>query len=269
MLQRIEHDNGLVSYQSPKLQAIGVTHAFSTRIGGMSEGPYASLNLATLEKSEKSDFNTHVAENFRRFRRALDVEKHVRTAVKQVHGAEVWVPPARPTKPGDEPEADALATAHADKLLTVRIADCLPVLLASSDGGAVATVHAGWRGFVAGVIPAAVRTLREQFNVAPAHLVAAIGPAISVGQFEVGEAVAEQFIVAGLGGAVDRGYGEKPHINMPDAAVMQLVDAGLAASRIEVTDRCTYRDEADFFSHRRDEGTTGRLAAVIVANARP
>jgi copper oxidase (laccase) domain-containing protein len=75
--------------------------------------------------------------------------------------------------------------------------------------------------------------------------------------------VAERFIVSGLGQAVDRSQGAKPHLNLPDAALMQLVDAGLAARHIDVTDRCTHRDGDEFFSHRRDEGTTGRLAAVI------
>jgi len=263
MLQRSEHDNGVVTYQSPKLRGCHVPHAFSTRIGGISEGPYASLNLATLEKSQQTDFNTHVAENFRRLRTALGVDRHVRTAVKQVHGKEVWNPPQRPTKPGDEPEADALTSRWRAKLLTVRTADCLPILLASLDGGTVAAIHAGWRGLIAGVISETARTIEEQFRFNTRLMVAAIGPAISVEHFEVGEQVAEQFVVAGLGGAVDRRRGEKPHLNLADAAVMQLLDLGLTTRQIDVTDRCTYRDENEFFSHRRDEGITGRHAAVI------
>jgi YfiH family protein len=263
MLQRIEHESGVVTYQSPKLSTCGVRHAFSTRLGGVSEGPYASLNLATLEKSEQSDFNTNVAENFRRFRRAIGAERLVRTAVKQVHGATAWVPPAQPTRPQDEPEADALLSDRAEKLLTVRIADCVPVLLASADGRAAAAIHAGWRGLVAGVIPETAGQMLEQFGVDPGRLIAAIGPAISVAHFEVGEDVAESFIKAGLAGAVDRSLRPSPYLNLAEATLMQLLDSGLSSDHIDVTNRCTHRDAAEFFSHRRDEGVTGRLVAAI------
>jgi YfiH family protein len=267
MLHRIAHVNGVVSYQSPKLEHLGVVHAFSTRIGGVSEGPYASLNLATLEKSPHSDFNTSVSENFRRFRRALGVERRVRSEVKQVHGAEVWEPPPAPIRPQEAPEADALMSDRPDKLLTVRTADCVPVLLSGPQGQAVAAVHAGWRGLVAGVVAAAVTRLGARFGVAPETLTAAIGPAIGVAHFEVGEEVAERFIEAGLAKAVDRSVGEKPHLALAEAALIQLLDAGAAASQVDASDRCTYQDEAEFYSHRRDEGVTGRHAAVIAARA--
>jgi YfiH family protein len=263
MLERIVHDNGVVTYRSARLAACGVTHGFSTRIGGVSEGLYRSLNLATLEKSDQTDYNTSVAENFRRFRRALGCEKYVRCEAKQVHGTTVWVPPAKPTKPGEAPEADALVTDHVGKLLTVRVADCVPILMSASDGSVVAAVHAGWRGLVAGVIGETLRVLEARFDVAPHDVRVAVGPAISVDHFAVDEDVAEQFIKAGLGQAVDRRFGEKPHVNLPEAALLQLIDAGVPASHVDSTDRCTYRDEDEFFSHRRDEGRTGRHAAVI------
>jgi YfiH family protein len=263
MLQRTVHNNGVVTYQSPKLGDCGVRHGFTTRLGGISEGPYASLNLDTLEKSDQSDFNTSVAENFRRVREALGCPKYMRTAVRQVHGGEVWVPPAAPSKPDEAPEADAIVTDQPGKLLTIRIADCVPVLLANDAGTVIAAAHAGWRGLVAGVLSNTLEVMGQRFGASADGVTAAIGPAISVAHFEVGEDVAEQFIRAGLGQAVDRTLGQKPHINLPDAALMQLVDAGLSPSRIDVTDRCTYRDEGEFFSHRRDEGKTGRLAAVI------
>ena len=269
MLQRICHENGVVTYQSPRLGETGAVHAFSTRRGGRSEGPYASLNLATLEKSDKTDANTDVAENFRRLRAALDCAQHVRVEVKQVHGAAVWVPPAKPIKPHEAPEADAIVTDRPGKLLTVRVADCVPVLLASADGSVVAAVHAGWRGLVAGVVGEAIGVMRERFGIEAGSMRAAIGPAIGVGHFEVGEDVAEAFIKADLGRAVDRTLGAKPHVSLADAAVMQLLDAGLRAEGIDGSDCCTYRDADEFFSHRRDEGVTGRMAAVIATAPKP
>ena len=137
----------------------------------------------------------------------------------------------------------------------------LPIMI-QSDGRAVAAVHAGWRGVVDGVLPAAVATLASRLNVAPAKLFAAIGPCIGVGHFEVGPEVAEAFAAAGLGNHVDHSHA-KPHIDLAAAITGQLCAAGVPASHIDRSDACTYRDRDEFFSHRRDQGKTGRMAAVI------
>jgi len=256
MLERVEHDNGVVTYQSPLLREWGIVHAFTTRIGGVSWEPYDTLNLGVLSKGPNSDANTSVAENFRRVRAALGVEKHVRVEVHQVHEASVWEAPAKPVKWADAPCADAIVTDQPGKLLCIRTADCVPILLATTDGKHVAAVHAGWRGLVAGVIEAAVGRL-------PRPTVAAIGPCINAEHFEVGEEVAQHFGAAHLDRSRDR-----PHVDLPGAAAARLRALGI--SGIDTTDRCTYRDEAEFFSHRRDvthqgKPTTGRMAALIAA----
>lgn len=259
MLQRITHPHGIVTYQSPLLREIGVIHAFSTRVGGVSGGPYASLNLGPLTKGGYTDHNTSVSENFRRLRRAIGAERTMRTVVKQVHGCEIWQPPAEPVRAGDEPEADAIITGNPLHFLVIRVADCVPILLASADGGRVAAIHAGWRGLVAGVIPETV----ERFGPVGA---AAIGPCISLDRFEVGDEVAAAFDGANLGDTIGRTAHTKPHIDLRAAARLQLQRAGV--THVDITDRCTYRDADEFFSHRRDvthqgQPTTGRMTAVI------
>ncbi len=269
MLERTAHDHDLVTYQSPLLRGLGVRHGFTTRHGGTSRGRYASLNLAALDKGVGDD-NTDIAENFRRLRRVLGMERLPRDAPRQVHGRGVWTITGPPTRPADAPEADAVVTALPDRMLVIRTADCVPVLLASVDGSIVAAVHAGWRGVVAGVVPAAMAGMMTIAGESAEGFTVAIGPAISVEHFEVGPEVAEHFIDAHLPDAVVPTPGDSagPHVDLTAAILRQLAAAGIPRHRIDTTDRCTYRDEADFFSHRRDvthrgQPATGRMAALI------
>ncbi|MEX0744344.1 MAG: peptidoglycan editing factor PgeF [Phycisphaeraceae bacterium] len=265
MLERVEHENGLVTYRSPKLAALGVTHAFSTRLGGVSRGPYASLNLAGLNKDPASDANTSVAENFRRLRAAVGCRRIARLESRQVHGCAVWVPDADVVHPLAAPMADAMVSDRPEQLLTIRVADCVPLLLAGDGGRVVAAVHAGWRGVVAGVVPAALRTMADRFGVTADDVTVAIGPHISVDHFEVGPEVAAEFDEADLSPAVVRDNGHRPHVDLLEAVLLQLRRAGVADERIDATDCCTYADAEQFYSYRRDGQPTGRMAAIIHA----
>jgi len=142
----------------------------------------------------------------------------------------------------------------------VRVADCVPVLLASGDGRVVSAVHAGWRGVAAGVVSEAVQAMRR---LGASDIVAAVGPCIGVNHFEVGQEVAEAFDSAGLRPCVRRDGWPKPHIDLSSAVAWQLREAGVESSRIDRTDRCTFAHADEFFSHRRDHGRTGRQAALI------
>lgn len=261
MLQLNTDDARVPVFESPLLRQVGVRHGYSTRIGGVSSGPYASLNLGRLEKNSDADGNTHIAENFRRLRQALNMHQLMRIDVKQVHGSDVWQAPAKPPRPMDAPCADALITDHPRHMLTIRTADCVPVLLASRDGRHVAALHAGWRGIVAGIVAATIEKMQTCYNVSASDLVAAIGPCISVKHFEVGDEVVDAFKQAGLADAIHPG--DKPHIDLQHAVRMQLLQCGMADDQVDGNDCCTWRDEAWFFSHRRDAGVTGRMAAVI------
>lgn len=263
MLERVAHENGVVFYRSPKLAALGLPHAFSTRIGGVSKGRFATLNLATLAKAQGGDGNARVAANFRLLREAVGCQRIPRVDVRQVHGCDVWVPDADIVHPRASPEADGLVTARPRQLLTIRTADCVPLLMASDDGKAVGAVHAGWRGVVAGVVPEALRTMAQRCGVPAERVFVAVGPHISVDRFEVGPEVAAAFDEAGLSPAVVRDNGHRPHVDLLEAVLLQLDRAGVPNDHIDATDRCTHAHADEFFSHRRDGPPTGRMAAII------
>jgi len=282
MLERIVHLNGVVTWQSPLLNRIRVRHAFSTRIGGLSAGPFCSLNLGNPGDNTVQDTPQKLRENYQRLQQAIGCPPEtLRAWVKQVHGRHVELISAEPENEYAETieaeirdrfsgqcSADAMVTSTPNVLLTIRTADCVPILLASLDGALVAAVHAGWRGIVGGVIAKTIRTLHETGCPAD-QLTAAIGPAISGEYFEVGEEVASEFYRQNLSAAVlpVSATRAKPHIDLLVAARAQLHSAGIPAGQIDTNTLCTFRDAGDFFSHRRDNGLTGRLAAVIMARA--
>ena len=253
---------------SALLRAAGFAHGFSLRGGGLSEGAFASLNLDV----HVGDDPARVQENHRRFAAAVGYEPERRFEVTQVHGARCVE-----VREGDEPaalralEADALVSGVAGVALGVRTADCVPVLLADPRSGAVAAAHAGWRGAVAGVVPRAVDLLRDRFGVDPVTLYCAIGPYIRPDAFEIGEEVAAEIDAAaarcGAASAVRRSSvaGAKPHADLAALLTAQLVALGVPPAHIDDTGGCTFAEPDRFYSHRRDQGHTGRHFAVIVA----
>lgn len=180
----------------------------------------------------------------------------------QVHGAEVAI--CRGRWPEPPPPADAVITRDRNRALLVTVADCVPILLACPVTGGIAAVHAGWRGLVGDVIGATVRQMQQMFGSSPSFLVAAIGPAIGLEAFEVGEEVATEFERAGLATTVvRRREWPRPHIDLYAAALQRLERASVAAERVDGAPLCTASNADLFYSHRRDQGVTGRLAAVI------
>ena len=261
-LSRRVHANGVVTYFSPRLDRVGVRHGFSTRIGGTSPAPFDSLNLGNPNGVELQDDPARIAGNYARLLEAIGCPGRDRFFVHQVHGAAVAVVESRDFSVHQK--ADAIVTGLPGVVVSIRVADCCPVLLATGDGGVVAAVHAGWRGTVGGVIAATVKTVCESADADPADLVAAVGPCIGFDAFEVGPEVLAEF---------DRAFGDdapvrkrpdgKGHADIAAGCRLQLIAAGVGADRIDTTDRCTFRDAGEFFSHRRDHGVTGRMAAVI------
>lgn len=242
---------------------------FSTRDGGVSAGPFESLNFgnpAELPPGVPRDPAANIEENFRRALAAMGCAGRRVVQVHQVHGSGVRVvhrdsPSAE--LDGPDPKADAIVTDDPGVVLAVRVADCCPVLLWAEDGRAVAAVHAGWRGVVAGVVQAACLALRQLAG--PARLHASIGPCIGVESFEVGPEVVAAFDVlfadaAGPPVVAARMSSGKAHIDLKAALARQLAGAGVHA--IATDPRCTVRD-AEFFSHRRDRGVTGRMIGAI------
>jgi YfiH family protein len=162
-------------------------------------------------------------------------------------------------------QADAIVSDDGARAVSVRVADCVPVLLSSRDGKLVAAVHAGWRGIAANVIGAAVRRMVDS-HARPQSMLAAIGPCIGREAFEVGQDVIAQFErIFGSAAPIQLREGGKGRADLREAARLQLIAAGLLPDCIDSTDRCTVTHGEEFFSHRRDRGVTGRMAAVIAA----
>ncbi len=249
--------------ESPLLAAAGFRHAFFTRHGGVSEGPFASLNFS----SALGDAPEKVAENLTRAARALGVDPARVYFLDQVHGAQVHV-----LTDGDDratllsTQGDALIAADPQVACGVRTADCVPVLLACESSGQVGAAHAGWRGAVAGIVPETVRALRTQGARGP--LIAAIGPHISLQAFEVSEDVAAQIQAAAPGAAlvertlIDRSLGPRPHANLRELVRAQLLELGV--EHIDDVPGCTVGAPELFFSYRRDGKVGGRHLSAIV-----
>ena len=244
---------------SETLRAHGFAHGFSTRLGGVSEGPYASMNLGAAV----GDDPERVRENHRLLaaRVGYDVDRLHQTS--QVHGATVWCPERDATPDASRSiEADALVARFAGMAVAVRVADCVPILLASPVSGHVAAVHAGWRGVALRIVAEAVRALDET----PRRIVAAVGPSIGPCCFEVGEEVASEIAASTNESVVLRAPGAKPKVDLWRAVELQL--EGLGVRTVDSMRRCT-RCEADrFYSFRRDGQKSGRLVGVIVARER-
>lgn len=247
--------------QSALLGDEGFVHAFFTRRGGVSTGPFATLNLSP----EVGDQPEHVTENIRQAARVLGVAASRLCVPRQVHGNTVVVlagPDGVQLLEGTT--ADACVSLEPRLACAVRTADCVPILLADRESGRVAAVHAGWRGVVGEVVRATVERM-QALGSRPAGLLAAIGPHISAEAFEVGEEVAAQLAAASpRDGVVMRKPGRKPHVALAAILRAQLLELGLASAAIEELRGCTYGEPERFFSYRRDGQQSGRMLSAIV-----
>jgi len=245
---------------SPLLAALpGVRHGFFTRQGGVSAGPYASLNVGP----GSGDDAGHVIENRRRAADALGGGPLI--TVYQVHSAEV-VSVAAPW-PGEAPRADGSVTRTPGPILGALAADCAPVLIADPEARVVAAVHAGWRGALAGVVGAAVARMVEA-GAAPARMVAAIGPCIGPSSYEVGLEFLAAFTDADAANGRFFAAGASPRkrlFDLPAFVLSRLGAAGVANA--EWIGRDTYAEADLFFSNRRalrrGEADYGRLLSAI------
>ncbi len=222
------------------------------------------MNLGNPNGCAVQDQTDRIAENYRLLMQASGCENRPRFYLHQIHGDGVAVVDGPDFS--NSSKGDALVTCQPGYVLSVRVADCCPVLLATPDGRAVAAIHAGWRGAVGGVIGAAISKLKEIAGVNPAELIAAVGPCIGFDAFEVGPEVLAEFEKVFDPQAPVRHDGNgKGHVDLPAACRLQLIRAGVEPDQIDTTDRCTHRDVTEFFSHRRDHGVTGRMAALIAS----
>ncbi len=237
-----------------------VRHGFFTRVGGASSGVFAGLNCG----SGSTDQAEMVRINRTRAADAMGVAPARLKTPHQVHSATVAVIGPDASDP-DHP-ADGLVTAQPGVALGVLTADCMPVLLADPGAGIVGAAHAGWRGALAGVIEATVAAM-EDLGARRSEIVAAIGPTISHGAYEVGPELHREFLAGDPAAArhFTGGPGDRLHLDLPGYGLDRLRRAGVA--RAEWIRHCTYRDPAQFYSYRRAthrrEADYGRLISAI------
>jgi YfiH family protein len=211
--------------------------------------------------------NASVGSDYARIASAFAVNDHAVMRVRQVHGRAVAV-----IRPGvelpEETEADAIVSVDPGRVVSVRVADCVPILLADRHRRAVAAVHAGWRGTAAGVVQAAIDALRA-IGVAPVDLVAAIGPCAGPCCYQVDATVREQFEAPAAGAwFVADGPGHWK-LDLPGANRDQLCASGVPADAVFSSGECTVHRAKYWFSYRREGEAAGRMiAAIQVADAK-
>jgi polyphenol oxidase len=249
--------------KSRLLEGLGVRHGFNLRTGGVSQAAaYSSFNLGRAV----GDDPELVRENHRRFAAAVGYDESALFETSQVHAAGVLTVAGSEAQPAVRGlEADALVAAPGGVAIGVRIADCAPVLLLDTESGAVAALHAGWRGTVRGVVAAGVQTLLQRGGGRSEALAAAIFPHIRRCCFEVGDDVAAELVAASPDpNVVDWSRG-KPHVDLMAILVAQLAALGIPRERIDDIPGCTRCEPQRFFSFRRDGKQSGRHLAAIVS----
>jgi hypothetical protein len=229
-----------------------VIAAQSTRLGGVSSIPFASMNLGLSVKDKEE----HVLKNRELFFGELGIDPGQVALSHQVHGNEVSVV----TEPGRKEGYDAQITNVPGIFLAVSIADCTPVLVHDEKNNAVAAIHAGWRGTVGKIVSNTLQLMKEQYGTEGKDCKAFIGACISYDNFEVGAEVAEQFDTTHKRFDTKR---KKWFVDLKKANRHLLLSFGLSPQNIEITDYCTVGNNDTFFSHRKEKGVTGRMMAVI------
>lgn len=236
---------------TPSIFTTPVRAGFSTRNGGVSPMPYGSLNLGL----STADSNENVLQNRTLAAAHFGLTKDQMAIAGQVHGSRVLTV----TGPGLFPGYDGLVTNQPNLLLSISAADCAALLLADPSAGVIGACHAGWRGHVAGIVDHTIEAMTG-LGASPDRIRAYIGPCISVNQFEVGEEVAEQFEPIFV---VRRPEWPRPHINLTGSIGLNLVRCGLFPENIEPSTECTVTHSDLFFSHRGQNGITGRMMGFI------
>jgi YfiH family protein len=259
--------DSLPIWQFDHLSALGgLRHGVTTRRGGVSEAPYAELNLGL----HVSDDLGRVVENRRRVCRALGVEFERCTFAQQVHGTAIRLVEASDAGAGrasfDEglAGADGLVVRQPGITVAVLVADCLPLVLYDAERHVGAVVHAGWRGTAAGIAACAVKLLVDACESEPSALLAGLGPAIGRCCYEVGPEVVEG-LARGFHyqAPVAEERGGRWYADMGEANRQQLVAAGVRSANIELSGVCSACDSDEFYSERKLGRPTGRFGVFL------
>ena len=255
--------NGMVTYHFESLGVPGLQHAVFTRLGGVSRGPFATLNVG----NSVGDDEAAVAENHARIFAHLGLGAQQVISPHQVHGNHVVLVTGHDA--GRQiPNTDGLLTATPGVALLLRFADCQPILLYDLAHHAVALVHAGWRGVAQGIARRAVEAMTAAFDTDPQQLLVGLGPAIGPCCYTVGHNVAAAmgYALPDWKQAMSAESEEVWRLDLSAANAQQLGAEGV--SSIEQAGICTHCRRDEFYSHRGDNGETGRFAVVVYLEPR-
>jgi len=248
----------------------GIKAIFTSRLGGISGGNYASLNLGLHTK----DSSSNVLRNRKKIANALQLSAKDFVAAEQVHGNNIYIVTEEDRGKGalelenSIANVDSLITATRGIPLISFYADCVPLLISDPVKRVVALAHAGWKGTVLAIGVKTVMKMGQIFGTNPADCIVAIGPSISKANYEVDEPVVKHFrkkfsfyneIIE------DRGNGHY-NLDLKKANLLSLKKIGLLERNIIVSKLCTYDCNELFYSYRRKRGKTGRMASIIVIN---
>lgn len=254
----IHSNKGISYYTFSMLDDYNLVHGVFMRYGGVSPAPWASLNMATSVGDSKES----VIENRKRITKCLSLKEDSIFDVWQVHSNRV-VFAEEPRKP-DQPheKADAIITKNPNVTIMMMFADCVPIMMYDPKNNIAAITHAGWQGTVNQMVGETVISMQNKYACRPKDIIACIGPSICVNHYQIGEDVADE---------VRRSFGKnnqilikkkgKIHMDLQFANRTILQNNGV--KRIQCSNICTACNMSDWYSHRAENGKTGRFAAII------
>lgn len=262
----IEHDSGLCWEQSDLLRRAGVCHGVTGRSGGVSTGRYESLNLSL----QAGDDVLNVLENRRRLCLAIGADLNNVTACRQADGDHIVA--VGPAEAGCGAGSSGTALAHADAMMTdcaglpllVLVADNVPVIVYDPAHHACAVGQAGLLGTTRRLAAKIVLAMELAYGSRPDDLCAYIGPCAGAGHVEVSKSSARAVELMGRDYARCVRHSGSRTVDLRQATYRLFIDAGLQPEHIDISQSCTFEDEKNFFSYRRDFGYTGRMAAFAV-----
>ena len=254
----IHQSQGITFITSTALESYKVKHGFFMRRGGCSPFPWKSLNMAT----SVGDSQKNVIENRKRIADSLQINQNNFYDLWQVHSNKVVF--AENPRPRGEPhiQADAIISNKFNVALLMQFADCVPMLFFDPKQNVIASVHSGWKGTLSGIAAKTIKMMTEKYKCEPADIITVIGPSICQAHYQIGDDVASQVkTIFGLEQNILAFHNGKIYMDLPAANRLILEKCGLRS--IEMTSICTYCFKQDWFSHRGENGKTGRFASII------
>jgi len=268
----LKESNGVYYFQFPLLEKSGiVTHGFSTKIGGVSKGVYAQMNLGV----SRGDDPEAVLENYRRIANVLHMPWERMVLSHQTHTTNIRVVTEKDAGAGlvkkrDYENVDGLITNIPNLPLVTFYADCVPLYFVDPVHRAIGLSHSGWRGTVKRMGQCTVEAMRAEYHSRPEDILACIGPSICSECYEVGEEVAQEFEKAFLPAQNEQILKQKPDgkylLNLWKANEIILLEAGIKKEHLAITDVCTKCNPDLLYSHRVMGNQRGNLAAFLCLN---